>query len=47
MLTSQLFFPGVPGNQSDGIYNPAGLIQVQASTATNMQASFNFIIATQ
>ena len=47
ILTSQLFFPGVPGNQKDGIYDSAGLIQVHATTASSMQASFNFIIAAQ
>ena len=45
ILTSQLFFPGVPGNQTDGIYDPTGLIQVHVTTASSMQASFTFIIA--
>lgn len=45
VLTSQLFFPGVTQNQSDGIYNDALLIQVTSESAEEVQAAFNFIIA--
>lgn len=45
LLTSQLFFPGVAQNQSDGIYNDALLIQVISESAEEVQATFNFIIA--
>jgi protocatechuate 3,4-dioxygenase beta subunit len=44
ILTSQLFFPGVTDNSSDGIYNPGLLINVQNSGATTMTASFNFVV---
>ncbi len=44
LLTTQLFFPGVAGNQSDGIYDPALLITIQATDASSMQASYNFVI---
>jgi protocatechuate 3,4-dioxygenase beta subunit len=43
VLTTQLFFPGVSGNESDQIYDPALLIHVLSSGNT-MQASYNFII---
>jgi len=45
VLTSQLFFPGVAQNQSDGIYNDALLIQVTSESPEEVQATFNFIIA--
>lgn len=44
ILTSQLFFPGVADNSSDGIYNSALLINIQTSTSSSMQASFIFIV---
>ena len=45
VLTSQLFFPGVAQNQSDGIYNDALLIKVISESPEEVQAAFNFIIA--
>ena len=45
VLTSQLFFPGVAQNQSDGIYNDALLIKVISESPEEVQATFNFIIA--
>jgi protocatechuate 3,4-dioxygenase beta subunit len=45
VLTSQLFFPGVAQNQSDGIYNDALLIKVTSESSQEVQATFNFIIA--
>jgi protocatechuate 3,4-dioxygenase beta subunit len=47
VITSQLFFPGVGQNQSDGIYNPALLITVVTTQGNEMQATFNFIVATR
>lgn len=46
ILTTQLFFPGVSQNQSDSIYNPQLLINVQSSSGT-MTATYNFIVATK
>jgi protocatechuate 3,4-dioxygenase beta subunit len=46
VLTTQLFFPGVADNQSDQIFDPALLIQIQKS-GDPMQAAFNFIIRPQ
>jgi protocatechuate 3,4-dioxygenase beta subunit len=45
-LTTQLFFPGVAQNQSDGIYDARNLVSVQSSTAEKMSATFTFIIKT-
>ena len=47
VLTSQLFFPGVNQNQSDGIYNDKLLITVKSASQTEMVATFNFIVATK
>ena len=44
VLTTQLFFPGVTQNDQDGIYNARLLIQVQSVTASDMQASYNFVV---
>jgi len=44
ILTTQLFFPGVADNQSDSIFDPSLLVNVQGSGAS-MQATFNFIIS--
>lgn len=43
ILTTQLFVPGVPRNNSDGIYNSALLMQVQ-DTADGKSATFNFVL---
>ena len=45
VLTSQLFFPGVAQNQSDGIYDDALLIQVISESPEEVRATFTFIIA--
>lgn len=45
LLTSQLFFPGVTQNKSDGIYSDKLLITVKSASTTEMVASFNFIVA--
>jgi protocatechuate 3,4-dioxygenase beta subunit len=44
VLTSQLFFPGVADNSSDGIYNPALLINIQSSSSSEVQATYTFIV---
>jgi hypothetical protein len=43
VLTSQLFFPGVARNASDGIYNAALLVSVQDTTAGKV-ATYNFVL---
>jgi protocatechuate 3,4-dioxygenase beta subunit len=42
-LTTQLYMPGVQGNQSDFLFNPALLMQVKDSAA-GKSATFNFVI---
>ena len=42
-ITSQLYFPGAAGNNSDNIFNPALLIQVQ-DTADGKVGTFNFVL---
>jgi protocatechuate 3,4-dioxygenase beta subunit len=46
ILTTQLFFPEVADNQTDRIYDPALLIQIQERGETVLGA-YNFIIETQ
>jgi protocatechuate 3,4-dioxygenase beta subunit len=45
VLTSQLFFPGVPDNARDGIYDQSLLITIQSGTSTEMKATYNFIVS--
>jgi protocatechuate 3,4-dioxygenase beta subunit len=44
VLTTQLYFPGEPHNDSDSIFSPALLMQVQ-NTTNGQLATFNFILA--
>jgi protocatechuate 3,4-dioxygenase beta subunit len=44
VLTSQLFFPGVPGNDQDAIYDPALIIQITQDSGSSIQATFNFVV---
>lgn len=44
VLTTQLYFPGEARNDSDGIFSPELLMQVQQTTNGQL-ATFNFIIA--
>jgi protocatechuate 3,4-dioxygenase beta subunit len=44
VLTTQLYFPGETRNDSDGIFSPQLLMQVQ-QTANGQLATFNFIVA--
>jgi len=43
LLTSQLFFPGVTQNDSDGIYNSNLLLSIQ-KTGDGWQGQFNFVV---
>lgn len=45
LITTQLFFPGVTQNDSDGIYNPDLLLTIQ-QTSDSWQGQFNFVIPT-
>jgi protocatechuate 3,4-dioxygenase beta subunit len=46
-LTTQLFFPGVNENSSDGIYDSALLLNITSDTSAEVQAAYNFIISTE
>jgi protocatechuate 3,4-dioxygenase beta subunit len=43
LLTTQLYFPGEPGNASDGIFNEALLMET-AETAEGMTGVFDFVL---
>ncbi len=43
LITTQLFFPGVAQNDSDGIFNPALLMVVQQGS-DGEQALYNFVV---
>jgi protocatechuate 3,4-dioxygenase beta subunit len=43
ILTSQLFFPGVTQNNSDGIYNANLLLSIQ-ETSSGLQGQYNFVV---
>ncbi len=43
LITTQLFFPGVPQNDSDGIYNHALLMVIQKGS-DGEQAQYNFVV---
>jgi len=46
VLTTQLYFPGVSQNQSDGIFDPSLVMNIQTNPAEDV-AEFNFIINPQ
>ncbi|HTP00464.1 MAG TPA: hypothetical protein VMJ64_03755 [Anaerolineales bacterium] len=46
LITTQLFFPGVAQNDSDGIYDPALLLALQQEGSGD-QALYNFVVPTQ
>jgi protocatechuate 3,4-dioxygenase beta subunit len=46
LITTQLFFPGVPQNDTDGIYNPALLMVIQQG-GDGEQGRYNFVVPTQ
>jgi protocatechuate 3,4-dioxygenase beta subunit len=43
LITSQLFFPGVTQNNSDGIYNQSLLLTIRESN-DGLQGQFNFVV---
>ncbi len=43
LITTQLFFPGVTQNDSDGIFNQNLLLSIQ-QTSDGMQGQFNFVV---
>lgn len=43
VITSQLFFPGVTQNDSDGIYNASLLIAI-TETSDSLQGQYNFVV---
>ena len=43
ILTSQIFFPGVAQNDSDGIYNANLLLSIQ-ETSDGLQGQYNFVV---
>jgi protocatechuate 3,4-dioxygenase beta subunit len=43
VLTSQLYFPNEPSNESDGIFQPELLMEVQDATE-GKAAAFNFVL---
>jgi len=43
IITSQLFFPGVAQNDSDGIYNASLLLSIQEASA-GWQGQYNFVV---
>jgi protocatechuate 3,4-dioxygenase beta subunit len=45
-LTTQLYFPGEPRNQSDGIFNPSLVVATQ-DLAGGHVALFNFVVETR
>ena len=44
VITSQLFFPGVAQNDSDGIFDASLVLPIQ-ETSAGIQAQFNFVVA--
>jgi len=44
IITSQLFFPGVAQNESDGIFDASLLLPIQ-ETSAGLQAQFNFVVS--
>ena len=44
VLTTQLFFPGVPGNQTDSIFDPTLLVDIHDATDGKL-ATFNFVLS--
>jgi protocatechuate 3,4-dioxygenase beta subunit len=46
VLTTQLYFPGVSQNQSDGIFDPSLVMNIQSNLDEDV-AGFNFIITPQ
>jgi protocatechuate 3,4-dioxygenase beta subunit len=45
VLTTQLFFPGVQQNQSDGIFDQRLLLTSVEQTNSGISATYNFVVA--
>jgi protocatechuate 3,4-dioxygenase beta subunit len=45
ILTTQLFFPGEPRNQTDGIFHQSLLMQMQDIANSAKQGNFNFVLS--
>lgn len=45
VLTTQLFFPGTPGNASDAIFSEKLLVEIEEGD-DGLQANFNFVLET-
>jgi hypothetical protein len=43
ILTTQLYFPGEPENEADGIFNPALLLDVALGRSPNL-ARYDFVL---
>jgi protocatechuate 3,4-dioxygenase beta subunit len=43
ILTTQLYFPGEPGNARDGIFNPALVVRME-ETPSGRVATFDFVL---
>ena len=43
-LTTQLYFPGLQGNDADGIYDPALLLEV-IEGPSGLTATYTFVVA--
>ena len=46
-VTTQLFFPGVTENSSDGIFDPSLILKITSDTGTELQAVYSFIVPAQ
>lgn len=47
VITSQLFFPGVIQNESDGIFDESLLIPIQEDTDDGLLGQYNFVVPAQ
>lgn len=47
VLTTQVFFPGAAGNQTDQIFDQNLLVNVLSSSADGIQAGYNFVVSAQ
>jgi hypothetical protein len=43
ILTTQLYFPGEPGNDSDGIFDPTLLLDIPLGRGPNL-ARYDFVL---
>ena len=45
-LTTQLYFPGVAQNSTDGIFDPSLVLDIQPNADGTQSATFNFVVRT-